>query len=700
MTDNTRYPLKVEEGNEKISKIQIVNHKLLNLTVKKVDSKTGKGLAGAVFSVKLVDGQAVEGSPYTTGVDGTFTIENLSLGKTEAPNGYVIKEKFKDTFLSAGNDQSITFENSPKSALIIRKIDEETGEALSGIKFEVKYLSGAAGTEGTTIGTYTTSKNGTIVISGLKAGVYSVAEISTDDRHILDETLKTATLADDNSVVTLEFTNAPKGGLLIKKYDAVTKEPLSDVIFKITDIRGAVVGESGGEYRTDETGTIYIPNLVGGYIVSEVKAKDGYMLDNTAKTIYIEKGRVYSLEFFNQPKNSLIIVKMDGTTKEPLSDAVIKVSTVKDTLIGEYRTDTSGTITVNNLEPGTYKIQEIKQPENYILDDTVKLVTLEQNDSKKVELFNYKTASLIINKVDKTTQKVLSGAKFKVSQIDGTVEGEYITGDDGRIIVPNLKPNWYVVTEISAPKGYNIDSKPSKNVQVKAYEPSVVTFENYKNATLRIRKTDYVTGDEIENCKFLITRNDGKTYGTYTTDRFGEINLENVLPAGTYIIRETDVPKGYALDTNARKVTLDWGDDKLIEWENYPLASIKIIKTDSENDEPISGVEFEVFDSKKESLGKYTTDSKGKIELSKMFVEGTYYIEESELEGYVPVKGLQTVKTKWGKTTTVEVENEPIMGKVQIHKTAADNNSVTGTLKDSGLRGAKYTIYDSNGKKS
>ena len=48
----------------------------------------------------------------------------------------------------------------------------------------------------------------------------------------------------------------------------------------------------------------------------------------------------------------------------------------------------------------------------------------------------------------------------------------------------------------------------------------------------------------------------------------------------------------------------------------------------------------------------------------------------------------------------MEVENEPIMGKVQIHKTAADNNSVTGTLKDSGLRGAKYTIYDSNGKKS
>lgn len=45
--------------------------------------------------------------------------------------------------------------------------------------------------------------------------------------HILDDTLKTVTLKDDNAVVTVEFTNAPLGGLLIKKMDAVTKEPLS-----------------------------------------------------------------------------------------------------------------------------------------------------------------------------------------------------------------------------------------------------------------------------------------------------------------------------------------------------------------------------------------------------------------------------------------------------------------------------------------
>ena len=52
-----------------------------------------------------------------------------------------------EVFLKAGEDKEIIFENSPQSAIIIKKIDAETGAALSGIRFEVRYLSGATGTE-------------------------------------------------------------------------------------------------------------------------------------------------------------------------------------------------------------------------------------------------------------------------------------------------------------------------------------------------------------------------------------------------------------------------------------------------------------------------------------------------------------------------------------------------------------------------
>ena len=91
---------------------------------------------------------------------------------------------------------------------------------------------------------------------------------------------------ESGSCKEVTIANEPLGGLVIKKMDSVTKEPLSEVTFKVTTTDGAVVGTSNGEFRTDENGYITIPDLEpGGYVVQEVKAKEGYLLDNTPKTI-------------------------------------------------------------------------------------------------------------------------------------------------------------------------------------------------------------------------------------------------------------------------------------------------------------------------------------------------------------------------------------------------------------------------------
>ena len=96
---------------------------------------------------------------------------------------------------------------------------------------------------------------------------------------------------------------------------------LIDRIFKVTTTDGAVVGGSNGEFRTDENGYISLPNLEpGGYVVQEIKAKEGYLLDNTPKTVQIKDHQTYTLEFFNQPVGGLVIKKMDSATKEPLSE--------------------------------------------------------------------------------------------------------------------------------------------------------------------------------------------------------------------------------------------------------------------------------------------------------------------------------------------------------------------------------------------
>lgn len=68
------------------------------------------------------------------------------------------------------------------------------------------------------------------------------------------------------------------------------------MIFKVTRTDGTVVGESNGEYRTDEQGFISIPDITpGSYVIQEIQAKPGYLLDNTPKTIEINNHRTYSV---------------------------------------------------------------------------------------------------------------------------------------------------------------------------------------------------------------------------------------------------------------------------------------------------------------------------------------------------------------------------------------------------------------------
>ena len=97
--------------------------------------------------------------------------------------------------MRADEAQTITFENTPKSAIVIKKVDADTGKPLEGAYFRVRFLGGTSGTGGTVIGEYMTSSNGTVVITGLKAGTYVVEELSAPDGYVIHDSAKTVYLS-------------------------------------------------------------------------------------------------------------------------------------------------------------------------------------------------------------------------------------------------------------------------------------------------------------------------------------------------------------------------------------------------------------------------------------------------------------------------------------------------------------------------
>nr|WP_317359448.1 SpaA isopeptide-forming pilin-related protein [uncultured Tyzzerella sp.] len=802
--DNTKFVfLEPNQTGAKTVEVIFENHKKPNLTINKVGSVGKEPLQGAKFSLFYATtqgGAVTKVGDYVTDERGKIEIPTgtlkegwYKLQETEAPQGYEIQGTGTyEFYLKAGESKEITVENVAKNAIVIKKVDADTGEPLAGANFSISIISdgNSSGTHGTTIANVITNHNGVAVVTGLKAGGYIIEETKAPTGYVMVEQAQTVWLnKDDTSTVTVTFENRKNAGLGIKKMDSITKDPLADAIFKVTDSKGQVVGTSNGLFRTDEKGFIHIPNLTpGAYVVQEIQAPDGYVLDNTPQTVHIEYGKLHTLEFFNTPKTSILIkkydsetreplanatfkvtdskgqnvgngnglfttnengtilvpnlkkgtyiveevkapngyllnskpqvvevdngkvytleffnpkydsltiVKLDSATKQPLANALIKVTTVDDKFIGEYRTDETGTIVVTGLKAGTYKVQEIQAPNGYVLDNTVKLVHLKQGEPQKVEIFNSKKAGIQILKRDSKTAKPLQGAKFEVRKVNGELIGaNYITDSNGMITINGLEQGWYTVKETVAPNGYALNSNV-QNVEVKSDKYTQIVFENDKLGSIRLKKIDYVTRKPIPNVKFKITKENGENVGEFVTDKWGEINLINKLEPTTYLIEEMAVPTGYALDKGVRKVKIEVGTETMVEWENYPLATLDLLKIDERTKKPISGVEFELLNAKKQSMGKFTTDKDGRIYLESKLAQGTYYIKETKAkDGYIKNDGEKMVELKWGKTTKVEFVNTPIFGQIEIHKIGSKNNQITGQLDGDNLKGAEFTIYE------
>lgn len=317
------------------------NHQKPSLTVNKICSVTGEPLKGAKFHVTYASNDTESGEINDLGyfysdADGQFKLSNLKDGwykitEVESVPGYRIKDPAaQEIFVKAGESKTVTFENTPLSALVVFKFDSVTGEAVKNAVFQVKYLTGTSGTGGTVIGTYKTSANGSFTVTGLDEGTYIVEELASDSGHVIDTAPQTAYISGkDQDVVELYFGNSPKGALLIKKIDSVSREPLSDVEFFVTTSDGTVVGNANGKFVTDSAGTVLIENIDPGttLVVKETCTKDNtYILDDTPQTARIKAGQTVTLEFRNQPKGNLIINKQDSVTKEPLEGVQFKIT--------------------------------------------------------------------------------------------------------------------------------------------------------------------------------------------------------------------------------------------------------------------------------------------------------------------------------------------------------------------------------------
>ena len=468
-----------------------------------------------------------------------YVIEEIA-----APDGYNILDGVKEIRLDWGKDAVVEVPNEPVNPLIIKKVDAKTGEPLSGAKFLVTKVNGEA------VGEFETGQSGYITVTNLDPGWYTVKESKAPQGYILDDTAKQVELK-MNAPGIVEFENHPLNGLIISKIDSLTKQPLAGAKFKVTRKGGNLIGE----YTTDANGEITIDGLEPGwYTITETVAPDGYVIDTTPKDVEFVWGQYTAAEFTNSRKVPLQILKIDADSGEPLPGAKFRVTTVEGTFIGEYKTDRYGLAAADDLTAGWYVVTELQAPEGYILDSAPRTVEVKANKPTVVEVENTKRSEIQIKKTDSATGEPLPGAYFRVTNTEGTLVGEYITGPDGLAAVPDLIPGSYIVSETRCPDGYRLDTTP-KTVLVKAGGAAAVEFQNDRLPGLQVNKTDANTGEPLAGAKFAVEKANGERVGEFTTNSAGFFTVPDLTP-GQYTVYEKQAPAGYITDETPQSVEL------------------------------------------------------------------------------------------------------------------------------------------------
>ena len=690
ISENAQQQAWLKPDGTSIVEVTFANIPYGSILITKVDAQTNKPLANARFKVTDSSGAAAGNTngEYITDANGEILIPNLKPGayvvtEIEAPEYYTIDTTPQTVNVGVdGKICKVSFQNQPAGTLVIRKLDTVTKEPLANAEFKVTTSGGNV--VGTGNGIFKTDAKGTITIPHLPKGGYTIEEIKAPDGYILENQSQTIEI-NYGKTYTLDFYNKKMSGMQIVKINSVTKQPLKGVEFTIYKQSGEIVGR----YVTDADGVIIVDMLAPGwYKAVETKTLDGYLIDDIPKDFQITDNQFLQLVFENAPMSSLLIRKVDADTREPLADAEFSVKTMAGSLIGIYRSDEDGMAVVPTLAPGWYTVTETAAPAGYSLGDNIQTMEITNGKTVTVEFRNHKFGSIIIKKVDEITGGLLTGANFTVYHQAGSFVGEYTTGKDGTVNIPNIEPGWYVISETQAPTGYILNST-AKTIEVKPVVPTVATFTNKPLSGIEIIKTDAINHRPLSNATFEITKDNGEKIGIYKTDVSGKIII-SALTEGTYIVSETIAPNGYMLDEIPKTVIVKSGKLTTVQFENRPMSGIQIIKTDSITHKPLANAIFTIEKANGEKAGTYKTDVSGNI-IVPLLAEGAYIVSETAApDGYILSETPKTVIAISGKLTQVEFTNKPLSG-IEIIKFDSQSNAP--------LTGAAFLIERDNGER-
>ncbi|WP_159103070.1 SpaA isopeptide-forming pilin-related protein [Paenilisteria weihenstephanensis] len=678
------------------------------------DVDSDVNLAGAKFSLKSVTTDTDLGETVATDQEGKLSIDNLAPGdyelmETVAPKDYQLPTTPISFTIVKGQQTAlaISYTNTllTGKAMLTKSDSVNPLLMIEGTTFDVKDAQGNVVQSG-----LVTDQDGQITTKDLAPGAYTFVETEAPFGYTLDATPIPFTIVkSQQNIASVTATNTlTKGGAILTKLDQKTRTPIAGATFKVVDSNGDLVQDS---LTGNEDGLIHVNDLApGDYQFIETEAPVGYYLDATPVDFTIVKGQQEAVAV--QALNKIIpgtvsLAKLDSVSGEALPGAVFKLTDSEGATLQENLvTDVFGKITIPNLDPGDYILQETQAPEFYQLDSTPIPFTIvkAQPEGLYLEAENtLLTGSIRLHKTDNINpSKSLLGAKFKLKSLGLNISlGETAATDEtGDIYIDNLAPGEYELMEIQAPTHYKLPTIPLKFTVVKGQQQTLTI--NYANELIRgkamLLKEDSVNRDNhLFGAVFKVEDMNGNVIQSdLTTNSDGEMETADLLP-GDYQFIETSAPIGYELDPTPVAFTIvpSQQEEVKVTMPNTLIpGSVKLTKTDNETKERLAGAIFDLYtDGGTRIQENLVSNNLGELGATDLAPGNYYFQEKTAPKGYLlnTAKIPFTIDENQMAVKEVTFTNQKDFGSIIVHKVDRDDKKIS-------LKGASYSILDANQK--
>lgn len=433
---------------------------------------------------------------------------------------------------------------------IINIVKTSTDGKVSGIEFTL------TGGDLTTPLKGKTDSKGSLTFSDLKPGTYTVTE--TVPNKYQEQRPQTVTIT-AGQTATVSFSNVLKTGSISGLKTDSNNKPLSGALIGLFYAEETNFKENNSvkTVTTGENGVFEFKNIpYGDYIVKEIQAPTGYILNETLYPVSIKNhGDVINLEIVNTQKPATaIIFKISEDKAVEGIEFTITGGNLTSPIIG--KTDANGTLKFEDLQPGTYTITETT-PEKYV-PQAAKKITLKADEQQYIYFYNtVKKGSIAGLKTD-SNNKPLSGAVIGLFGADvtsftlDTAINTVTTGENGAFEFKDIPYGEYFVREIEAPVGYVLN-KTLYPVKIENHG-DVIELEivnEYVLKTIEILKTDTYS-NPLAGAIFTLetSSNGGETWEILSqmkTKENGKVSFRNLAPGTLYRVTETKAPDGFQM---------------------------------------------------------------------------------------------------------------------------------------------------------